>query len=143
MGSAGSFLSTGTRAGPHLALAAGLPAGETPRRRITRRWWSAIRPQAPQALPPPAPAQALDTETSPLPGLNGEPLCFIHFFALGFFLGAKLAHHHCLPMIARAGLAPTSAVFVSVVSSSLALMCGHAVLDWAGLSPLHLHPLPC
>ena len=29
----------------HCALADGLPAGEIPRRRITRRWWSAVRAQ--------------------------------------------------------------------------------------------------
>ena len=144
MGSAGLSSSTGTRwnTSTRLALAAGLPAEETPRRRINRRWWSAIRPQAPQALPPPTPARALDTETSPLRGFNGEPLGFTHYFILGLLLGAKLAHHHCLPMIARAGLATTPAVLVLVNSSSLALMCGHTVRDRAGFLPFHPSPLP-
>ena len=76
-------------------------------------------------------------------GFNGEPLGFTHYVALGLLLGAKLAHHHCLPMIARTGQATTPAVLVLVASSSLALMCGHAVRDRTGFLPSHPPPPPC
>ena len=80
-----------------LALAAGLPTGEIPRRCITRRWWSAIRPQTSQALLPPRRAPT-DVDTFKLLGSKGEPFSFTQYVAMGLLLGATLAHHHCLPI---------------------------------------------
>ena len=74
-----------------------------------------------------------------------ESLGLMHCAALGFLIGLKLAHHHCLPMISRAGLAATQAALrlILIVSSSLDVLCWwYATMESAGPSPHSPRSLP-